>query len=94
METRTTQLVKLALEGDPSVPADTIDSKIAMLTEDPTPIDSGLLPIPDTCQYLGNISRFTLHRIVQSGDLRCVRIRGRRMFDVDDLRAFIAKQRG
>jgi len=51
-----------------------------------------LLSLVETREVLG-VSRMTLWRIVDRGDLPVVRIGGRPLFDPEDLRAFIAANR-
>ena len=90
MQTRTMQLLRLALEGDPTLPADSADKVLGFLSQEDGHPQQGLLSVKEACAFLGNISRFTLHRIVSDGDIAQVRIRGRRMFNVVELRRYIA----
>ncbi len=55
--------------------------------------NGGLMDVPTACRFLGGISRWTIQRAVDSGNLASVRIGVRVMFDQADLNAFIRAHR-
>jgi len=93
MERRTEELLRCLLAGDASVTKDSIATVVATLNGKHQTSREGLLTVSETCRFLC-ISRTTLHRIVCDGELPCVRIRGRKMFDRRDLNRFIGMRRG
>ena len=64
----------------------------ALLGEASRP-NGGLMDVPTACRFLGGVSRWTIQRAVDSGELACVRIGVRVMFDQADLNAFIRTHR-
>jgi hypothetical protein len=53
-----------------------------------------LTDCPGACQFLGGISPRMLWSHTASGGIRCVRIGRRVLYDLDDLRAFVERQKG
>lgn len=52
-----------------------------------------LLDVDETRNYLGGVSRWTVMRAVERGELCCVRFGRRVMFDPTDLTAFVRSHR-
>jgi len=92
MECRTEQLIRLAFEGDPTISKDLADDIVSLLKQQRTTSKEGLVTVPGACEFLA-VSRSTLHRLVHDGEVGCIRIRGRKLFDVRDLRRFVVRNR-
>jgi len=50
-----------------------------------------LLSIEETCQRLGKISRATVYKLLDTGELRSMMIRGRRFVPQSEVDAFIER---
>lgn len=50
-----------------------------------------LVPYKGAQRTLGNVSRGTVQKLVRDGDLPAVKVRGRTMFRLTDLEAYIAE---
>lgn len=55
-------------------------------------MDTLMLPIPEACRVSG-IGRTALYEHLSSGNLRSVKVGGRRLVHVDDLRDFVDRLR-
>jgi excisionase family DNA binding protein len=55
--------------------------------------DKQYLCVDDATTYLGNISRTTLYRKVKYGDIPCINIGSRVMFEISDLDKYMRKNK-
>ena len=93
MEARTKQMIKLAMDGDASIRSDVAEAAMEMLGVGIKKGSvEGLLSVARACAYL-SISRATLYRLKKDKEIPFIKIRGRKVFAIEDLKKFIAKQR-
>lgn len=76
------------------IPEEVIKSVMpALLGKIPVQEAVGLLDMNRACVYLGDVSRWTVKRAVDSGELPCVSIGTRVFFDPRDLDEFIRSRK-